>query len=180
MVLDVGGLSFRVTIPIPTYDRLPDVNKQVEILTYLNVREDALDLYGFVSEDELSLFKMLIGITKIGPKLAIGIISGTTPEDFRRRIITDDVDALTALPGIGPKTARRIIVELKEKFVTADVEGIMRAGDVISDEFGDALSALASLGFPRANAFKILTEMKRDGEFEGGLEKIIRLALSKA
>ncbi len=180
MVLDLGGLSFHITIPLPTYDKLPEVNQPVEILTYLNVREDALDLYGFLSKDELALFKMLIGVTKIGPKLAVGILSGATPDDFKRRIVSDDVDALTALPGIGPKTARRIIVELKEKFVPTDFERMVGAAEEESDDFNDALSALSSLGIPRSRAFKILSRMRQDGEFKGNLESIVRMALSKA
>ncbi|MEE9167460.1 MAG: Holliday junction branch migration protein RuvA [Candidatus Neomarinimicrobiota bacterium] len=180
VVLDLGGLSFHITIPLPTYDKLPEVNQPVEILTYLNVREDALDLYGFLSKDELALFKMLIGVTKIGPKLAVGILSGATPDDFKRRIVSDDVDALTALPGIGPKTARRIIVELKEKFVPTDFERMVGAAEEESDDFNDALSALSSLGIPRSRAFKILSRMRQDGEFKGNLESIVRMALSKA
>ncbi|MFQ6673977.1 MAG: Holliday junction branch migration protein RuvA, partial [Fidelibacterota bacterium] len=121
LVIDIGGLALRMGIPMSTFDRLPHEGDEVQVLTYLNVREDALELYGFYSDDELSLFKMLIGITKIGPKLAIGILSGTTPEEFKRRIIAGDVGALTALPGIGQKTAKRIIIELKEKFVTSSI-----------------------------------------------------------
>lgn len=178
-MVDVGGIAFRIAIPISIFDGLPEVDDQVEILTYLNVREDALDLYGFSTDDELSLFKMLIGITKIGPKLAIGIMSGTTPDEFKRRIVADDVGALTTLPGIGPKTAKRIIVELKEKFITPEIDRLLGMGEAESVEFGDALFALSSLGLSRSTAFKILSEMKRNGEFEGGLEQIVRVALTK-
>jgi len=178
-VIDIGGISFQVGIPIPTFEKLPEINHQVELLTYLNVREDALELYGFLTKEELSLFKMLIGITKIGPKIALGIMSGTTPEEFKRRIITDDVGALSTLPGIGPKTARRIIVELKEKLVPTDIEQMISAQGTISEEFDQALAALVSLGLSRGDGFKILSEMKRKGEFEGGVEEIVRVALSK-
>jgi len=177
--VDVGGISFRIGIPLSTFDRLSEINHQVEVLTYLNVREDALDLYGFLTEDELSLFKMLIGITKIGPKLALGIISGTTPEDFKRRIIEDDVGALTTLPGIGTKTAKRIIVELKEKFIPTDIEQIVGFRDQVTEEFDQALTALVSLGLSRGQGYRILSEMRQKGELEGGVERIIKVALSK-
>jgi len=179
IVVDVGGISFRIGIPLSTFDRLSEINHQVEVLTYLNVREDALDLYGFLTEDELSLFKMLIGITKIGPKLALGIISGTTPEDFKRRIIEDDVGALTTLPGIGTKTAKRIIVELKEKFIPTDIEQIVGFRDQVTEEFDQALTALVSLGLSRGQGYRILSEMRQKGELEGGVERIIKVALSK-
>ena len=180
VVVEVGGVSFRIAVPVPTFDRLPEASKEVELLTYLNVREDSLDLYGFITEDELSLFKLLISVNKIGPKLAMGIISATTPDEFKRRIIADDVGALTTLPGIGPKTAKRIIVELKEKFVTTDMEKLLGSTETGSDEFNDALAVLTSLGFSRVDAYRVLTNMKKSGEFEGGVEKIVRVALTKA
>ena len=93
VVIDIGGVSFDITISIPTSDLLPDIGKRLELRTYLNVREDALELYGFSVEGELELFKMLITISKIGPKLAMGIISGASPDEFKRRIVTGDVDS---------------------------------------------------------------------------------------
>ena len=179
VVIDVGGISFQIGIPLSTFDKLPGINHQVEVLTYLNVREDALELYGFKTEEERVLFKMLIGITKIGPKLALGIMSGTTPDEFKRRIVSGDEGALTALPGIGLKTAKRIIVELKEKFVPTDIELLMSSQDTVPDEFEKALSALVSLGLSRGVGFRILSEMKRKDEFEGGVEQIIKVALTK-
>lgn len=179
VVLEIGGVAFRVGLSVPTADHLPPVGKQVEILTYLNVREDALELYGFGSEDELSLFRMLIGISKIGPKLAIGILSGASPDEFKRRIVASDVAALTALPGIGPKTAKRIIVELKEKFVVTGDEEVVSMDGKIPDEFADALAALTSLGFSRSDGFRVLSDMRRADELSGNLEEIVKKALTK-
>ncbi|MFQ6675447.1 MAG: Holliday junction branch migration protein RuvA [Fidelibacterota bacterium] len=179
VVLDVGGIAFSITIPIPTFDALPEMGQEAEVLTYLNVREDALELYGFHTEEELAMFRLLIGITKIGPKVAIGILSGTTPEEFRRRIVAGDVGALMALPGIGPKTAKRIIVELKEKFVTTEIEELVELGEERSEEFDTALAALASMGYSRSEGFRVLMEMKRNGELKGDLEDIIKKALSR-
>lgn len=180
IVVDVGGIALSVVVSAPTYDQMPEAGGEVEVLTYLNVREDVLELYGFYSQEELELFKMLIGITKIGPKLAIGILSGASPNEFKRRIVSGDVEALTALPGVGPKTAKRIIVELKEKFVTVEgLDQIVKGDDALTDEFSDALAALTSLGFSRVEGFKVLTEMSRDGQLDGALEEIVKSALAK-
>jgi len=180
IVVDVGGIALSVVVSAPTYDQMPEAGGEVEVLTYLNVREDVLELYGFYSQEELELFKMLIGITKIGPKLAIGILSGASPNEFKRRIVSGDVEALTALPGVGPKTAKRIIVELKEKFVTVEgLDQIVKGDDALTDEFSDALAALTALGFSRVEGFKVLTEMSRDGQLDGALEEIVKSALAK-
>ncbi|MFQ6616368.1 MAG: Holliday junction branch migration protein RuvA [Fidelibacterota bacterium] len=179
MVLEVGGIGFFITIPLSTFDALPETGQEGEVLIHLNVREDALDLYGFYSEEELALFRHLIGVTKIGPKLAIGILSGTSPEEFKRRIVAGDVGALVALPGIGPKTAKRIIVELKEKFVPTDIDELIGVGEGAEGEFETAMAALATMGYSRSEAFRVLTDMKRNGEFEGEVEDIVKRALSK-
>lgn len=180
IVVDVGGVSLHIIVSVPTYDHLPDAGAEVGVRTYLNVREDALELYGFYSQAELDLFKMLIGITKIGPKLAIGILSGASPDEFRRRIVAGDVAALTALPGIGPKTAKRIIVELKEKFVAVEgVDQILEGDDTLADEFADALAALTALGHSRAEGFRVLSELRRRGDLHGGLEEIVKSALAR-
>ncbi len=178
-IVEVGGISLSLAISVSTFDRLPDPGKEVSMNTYLNVREDALELYGFHSSEERGIFLLLIGISGIGPKMAINILSGTTADEFKNRIITGDVGALTALPGIGPKTARRIIVELKEKFVESDLTDIPGVPGVVPSEFEDAMAALSSLGFKRSEAFRTLTDMKRKGEFKGELEDIIKTAISR-
>ena len=179
VVIDVGGVFLKASVSLPTADHLPDVGEKVELRTYLNVREDALELYGFASEDGLALFKMLIAVSKIGPKLAMGILSGASPEEFKRRIVTGDVVALTALPGIGQKTAKRIIVELKEKLVeSVDAMDLPSDGE-LPDQFSDALSALTALGFNRADGFRVLTKMQRENQLDEGTEEIVKTALKE-
>ncbi len=179
VVIDVGGVSLKVSVSVPTADHLPDFGEKVELRTYLNVREDALELYGFAGEDELALFMMLIAVSKIGPKLAMGILSGASPDEFKRRIVTGDVAALTALPGIGQKTAKRIIVELKEKLVeSVDALDIPSDGK-LPDQFSDALSALTALGFNRADGFRVLIKMQRENQLNGDTEEIVKSALKE-
>ncbi|HIB95686.1 MAG TPA: Holliday junction branch migration protein RuvA [Candidatus Marinimicrobia bacterium] len=179
VVVDVRGVAFYVVLSVPTADRLPKVGEEVEIRTYLKVREDAMELYGFGDEDELTLFKMLIGISKIGPKLAMGILSGASPDEFKRRIVAGDVAALTALPGIGSKTAKRIIVELKDKFVVTGDDDVMTLDGEVPDQFADALATLTALGFHRSDGFRVLSDMQRKDQLSGDVEEIVKIALTK-
>ncbi len=179
VVIDIGGVSFDITISIPTSDLLPDIGKRLELRTYLNVREDALELYGFSVEGELELFKMLITISKIGPKLAMGIISGASPDEFKRRIVTGDVASLKTITGIGPKMAKRIIVELKERLVeNVDDSDLPNDGD-FPDHLTDAVAALTSLGFNRADAFRVLKKMQTEGKVSGKIEDVVKMALAE-
>ena len=179
VVVDVRGVAFYVVLSVPTADRLPKVGEEVEIRTYLKVREDAMELYGFGDEDELTLFKMLIGISKIGPKLAMGILSGASPDEFKRRIVAGDVASLTALPGIGSKTAKRIIVELKDKFVVTGDDDVMMLDGEVPDQFADALATLTALGFYRSDGFRVLSDMQRKDQLSGDVEEIVKIALTK-
>ena len=179
VVVDVSGVALYVVLSVPTADHLPKVGEEVEIRTYLNVREDAMELYGFEDEEELTLFKMLIGISKIGPKVAMGILSGTNPGEFKKRIVAGDVVALTALPGIGPKTAKRIIVELKDKFVVTGDDDVMMLDGEVPDQFADALATLTALGFYRSDGFRVLSNMQRKDQLSGNVEEIVKIALTK-
>ena len=179
VVIDIGGISLEITISVPTGNLLPGIGKRLDLRTYLNVREDALELYGFSGESELELFKMLIKISKIGPKLAMGIISGASPDEFKRRIITGDVASLKTIPGIGPKMAKRIIVELKERLVEqTDDYDIPNDGD-FPDYLIDAVGALTSLGFNRSDAFRVLKKMQKEGKVSGKIEDMVKMALAE-
>tara|TARA_B110000495_G_scaffold190637_1_gene192988 strand:- start:3994 stop:4599 length:606 start_codon:yes stop_codon:yes gene_type:complete len=180
-ILDVGGIRFRLHISIATYEMLPEKGVPVEILTHLHVKEDILDLYGFKDEDERALFFNLNLISGIGPRSAMNILSGTNPMEFKSRIIDGDVKSLTVIPGIGTKTAKRIIVELKEKFETDISEkndlGFLDDGD--ASVVKDAANALQSLGYKSNQINKILKDLESSGELSGGLEAVIRKALAK-
>ena len=180
-IIDIGGFRFRVNISVSAYESLPRQGEQVDLLTYLHVKEDILNLYGFKDNSERSLFMNLNTISGIGPRSAMNILSGTNPDEFKSQIIAGDVKSLTVIPGIGAKTAKRIIVELKEKF-SNDLDGknelgFMEDGD--SSVVKDAANALKSLGYKAGQVNKTLIDLERDGEMPEELESIIRKALAK-
>lgn len=181
LVIDIGGISLRLHNSVNAYEKLPEVGSSVELPTYLHVREDILDLYGFKNEEEREIFLHLISISGIGPRMALTILSGASASDVKNRIISEDVDSLIVIPGIGLKTAKRIIVELKEKFVAiADVDISGLAGsDAESKEIKDVLQVLVSLGYKHYQAQAVLKKLKKDNELEGNLEDIIKKALAK-
>ena len=181
-VIDIGGIRFRVNISIATYESLPDLSEQVEILTYLHVKDDILDLYGFRDLSERSLFMNLNMVSGIGPRSAMNILSGTNPEEFKKQIVAGDVKSLTVIPGIGAKTAKRIIVELKERFEadTSKNDDLGFIDDHIdSDLINNVSSALQSLGYKQAQINNTIKELDKLGEFSGTIEEVIRKALSK-
>ncbi len=179
-VIDLNGLRLRVNVSIATFEKLPLHSESVDLLTYLHVREDILDLYGFAIEEERDIFLKLINVSGIGPRSAITILSGATPADFKNRIISEDVNSLTVIPGIGPKTAKRIILELKEKFIgeDADVSNLIGA-EQSTAEIKDVVQALLSLGYKRVQIDQALKKIKAEGALEGSIEKIIKQALTK-
>ena len=180
-VVDVGGIRLKVNITISTYERLPSTGSKTELLVYLHVREDILALYGFDHDDQRSMFLLLIAISGIGPRSAMGILSGASIAEFKKRIVAGDVKSLTVIPGIGAKTAKRIIVELKEKFVTEKDDDISMLFDAekVPDEMNDAIQALQSLGYSRIQAHKAMKKLEKSGDLTGNLEELLKKALKK-
>ncbi|MFB3896932.1 MAG: Holliday junction branch migration protein RuvA [bacterium] len=149
VTIDVNGVGYVVNIPLFTYEALPSVGETFHILTYMAVREDAITLYGFATDPEKQLFETLISINNVGPKSALGILSSLPVYDFCYAIVQEDLAALTEIQGVGPKTAQRLILELKEKI--GAVMGKLRppresAKPGVSTMIEDAISALISLG----------------------------------
>ena len=120
LVIDVNGVGYSVTIPLSTFETLGETNGPTTILTYMHVREDIMQLYGFATEGERELFKMLISVSGIGPKMAQGILSGLSAPELREAIIRGNLAALTAISGVGKKTAERIIIELRDKLTKVE------------------------------------------------------------
>ena len=182
LVVDIGGIRFQVNISISCYESLPEESEQIEILTFLHVKDDILDLYGFKDLSERSLFKYLNMISGIGPRSAMNILSGTNPEEFKNQIVAGDVKSLTVIPGIGAKTAKRIIVELKEKFeadknVKDDLGFIDDTSD--SDLIKNVRNALQSLGYKSSQINNTMKELDQLGDLSGSIEEVIKKALSK-
>ena len=182
VVMDVNGIGMKILMSINGLESLPPKGNDALILTYLHVREDMLDLYGFVTERERHTFMQLINISGIGPKLALTILSGINPDQLKDRIVAGDVASLTSVPGVGAKTAKRIIIELKEKFIKIDDEDSLGFKDEHTGEsilLRDTLNALTSLGYKSRYARKVLEDLDKNGELRGELESVIKKALSQ-
>ena len=180
IIIDIGSFSLIITLSKRSINLLPNsINKEVEILTYLNVREDALELYGFLDIKEMDLFKKLIGISKIGPKMAITILSDTDPNQLIKDINFNNVSEITKISRIGKKTAERIILELKDKLNLNLISNQELDQNENSNLYSDVLRSLVSLGINRVDVERVLKEMKSDNEFDGKIEKIIKKALSR-
>ncbi len=179
VVLEIGGIGLKISSTVNTIRLIKD-KKEVQLYTYLHVREDALEIYGFSSLTEKEVFQLLIGISGIGPNLAVTILSGILPDELRERIISGDIGALTAVSGVGPKTAKRIIIELKDKFTNVKDESIGFSEKIDSKLYSDALDALSSLGYSSKQS-KLALEKVENIEFEkkANIETIIRAALKK-
>lgn len=168
--VDVHGVGYRVYVPTTTRQQLIE-GQEVTLFTYLNVREDAMQLYGFWTEDEYELFILLISVSGIGPKVGLGILSGMTPEAFKLAVINGQVQQLTKLPGIGKKSAERLVLELKDKLAkmtrisTAVPTAVQPIGMSANDAVNEAVEALVSLGYAErdvAPVIEALDDGKRD------------------
>lgn len=179
LILDVGGVGYQVFIPLSTYYQLPEDSGEVLLHTSTHLREDALHLYGFLTEREKGLFDLLQSVAGIGPRLATNILSGITAEELAPAISRGDLLRLTAVPGVGRKTAERIILELREKvrpFLEPGEAAPLGREEMAGVE-GDVASALANLGYPRSQAAKAAKHAVRALGGVQDFEKVIRQAL---
>lgn len=179
-VIDCGGVGYACRTTAYTLATLKK-GSTATLYTYLSVREDAMDLYGFSSENEKNCFEMLLGVSGVGPKAAISILSATTPEGLATSIITEDEKSLTMAPGIGKKTARRMILELKDKLAKGQSPGLESYGGsgvtvIPQDKLSEASAALAVLGYSPAETASAMKGIAID---ELPLEEIVKQALRK-
>ena len=182
LLLEVGGVGYEVEAPMSTFYQLPATGTEVILHTHLVVREDAHLLFGFASESERALFRSLIKVNGVGAKVALAILSGMNADTFARCIQDGDTAALTRLPGIGKKTAERLIVEMRDRLADWQGEGVLPV--VLSaplteerDELKDAVSALVALGYKPPEASRMVGGVETEGR---NSEEIIRAALQKA
>jgi Holliday junction DNA helicase RuvA len=166
IVLDVHGVGYRVFIPLSTYYDLPEVNAAVSLLIHTYVREDTLQLFGFLTVDERDLFEALLRVTKVGPKLALAMLSGMSAGDLQQAIIEGDVLRLSTVPGVGRRTAERIVLELREKLAKGrpDMVGDFMPRDYGQQVVADAVTALQNLGYQRVAAERTIRQVLRGGD----------------
>ncbi|MDZ7787319.1 MAG: Holliday junction branch migration protein RuvA [Halofilum sp. (in: g-proteobacteria)] len=186
LMVDVGGVGYELEAPLSTFYDLPAVGESVTVLTHHVVREDAHLLFAFARESERRLFRALLKVSGVGAKMALAVLSGMSADDFARCIETDDVTALTRLPGIGKKTAERLIVEMRDRLSDTDLRDALPAaggqapaadGDGAADPVADATSALVALGYRQAEAMKMIRALDTTNL---ATEDIIRRALQSA
>jgi len=196
VLIDVGGVGYEVEAPMSTFYDLPQVGEPVTLITHLLVREDAHVLYGFLREQDRALFRNLLKITGVGAKMALAILSGMDAQRFAQCVEQEDLTALSRLPGIGKKTAQRLVMEMKDRiadlggpaiFGTAAVRGSHTTARVpaADDALGDAVSALIALGYKPADANRMARAAADAAKGSGdaselGSEEIIRAALKAA
>ncbi len=181
VILDVGGVGYRLFCPLSTFYTLPDEGQPARLHVHTHLRDDALHLFGFATPLELLVFRRLISVGGIGPKLAVNILSGIGPEELVAAVGRSDLARLTAVPGVGKKTAERMIVELKDKLGPL---AAARPTDeprpvAATDAFQDACSALSNLGYTAAAARRALDRAVAEGGTDLTLEDLLRLALKR-
>ncbi len=175
LIIDVGGIGYEISAPMNTFFHLPNINEKITLYTHLIIREDAHTLFGFHSEADRSLFRALIKVNGVGPKLAITILSGIQPQEFIQYVNSQDAARLTAVPGIGKKTAERLIMEMKDalsKWDTTVDSSILSS----NQQENDAIDALVALGYKSKEAQKAINRVKNP---DLSSEELIRHALKQ-
>lgn len=183
IVIDVNGIGFNVSMPVSQLEMLEPMGADVKVYTYLSVREDAMQLYGFTTADSLELFKLLIQVNGIGPKGALALLSSMSTDDLRFAIMSGDAKTISKAPGIGPKTAQRLIIDLKDKVSVRDmlnvysVNNVSSADDKPNSSSSEAVEALTALGYSSTEALRAVRESGADRDAD--TETIIKLAFKQ-
>lgn len=183
LIVEVQGIGYQIFIPLNTFYRLPEVKESVSLHIHTHVREDALQLYGFLSPLEKELFLLLLGISGVGPKVALGILSGMESTELVQALRDGNIDRLRAIPGVGPKTAGRLVLELREKVNALSLVGLqtpVSAGSESDKIKEDALSALVNLGYHRTEAKRTVDKIAEEETVDSeSVEGLIKKALKK-
>lgn len=182
IVVEAGGIGYLIYVPAQSIDYLPDEGDQIKVYTYLYIREDAMVLYGFLTKDDLEIFKMLITVSGIGPKGGLGILSTLSADDLRFAILSGDSKTISKAPGIGAKTAQRVIIDLKDKMsleeafekkLENNVDGVQKT--LNSSTKNDAVMALSALGYSSAESLKAVSKVDITDDMD--VEDVLKLAL---
>lgn len=180
LLVDVHGIGYEIDAPMSTFYQLPEVGQEIALFTHFVVREDAHHLYGFYTRDERLLFRTLLKVNGVGPRLALTILSSTVPEEFVRCVLNNDTASLVRLPGVGKKTAERLVIEMRDKLsdwcqnISADVTLIKQGSNGRHQILNDAIAALVTLGYKQQEASRTVTKID-DGLANS--EELIRRAL---
>jgi Holliday junction DNA helicase RuvA len=178
LIIDVNGVGYELEAPMSTFYRLPEVGSEVELATHLVVREDAHLLYGFATEDERRLFRDLLRVTGIGPKIGLALLSGIDFDTFMRCVEAQDVDALTRIPGVGRKTAERLLIEMRDRIrALGQLPANAPVPGSVAGARAEAYAALVALGYRPVEVNRLLQGVEQDG---AGTEELIRRALQAA
>ena len=172
IVVRVGGIGLQVHVPSGVLAQLDDAGQPVELFTHMHVRENDLTLYGFLTKEELALFKLLLSVSGVVPKVALALLGTVSPDALRQAVVQDEPGLLSRVPGIGPKTARAIIFHLKDKLIPTGVQ----AAPLLSDTDAEVIAALTGLGFSLVEAQAALQSLPRDEDLP--LEERVRQALA--
>jgi holliday junction DNA helicase RuvA len=180
VVVDVNGVGYQVFVSLTTYYALPEIGGNVFLKIHTHVREDAFKLFGFLTDEEQLVFEKLISISKVGPKLALSILSGMQPVDFMTAVMENDVDRISTIPGVGKKTAERLTLELKDKLKDITVEFSPGSGEGIpaGGVVEDAVSALVNLGYKKPQAEKAIKSIWEKNGQSSELEDLIKESLN--
>lgn len=181
-IVDVNGVGFGIYMPAQAMNQLPGIGEEVRLHTYMNVREDAIQLFGFLTRDDLNVFKLVIGVSGIGPKGGLSILSQLTPDDLRFAVMANDAKAISKAPGIGKKTAEKLIIELKDKLSIEDVlnkagerEAVSVTANAANEIQAEAVQALVALGYGSTEAMKAVKKVQADDA--ATVEEVLKLAL---
>jgi Holliday junction DNA helicase RuvA len=177
LVVDVHGVGYELEAPMSTFYDLPDVGREVALFTHYAQKEDSVALYGFLQESERRLFRDVQKVSGIGAKIALAVLSGVSVDEFARQVATGDVAALTRIPGIGKKTAERMVVELRDRAADFASGAPGAAGGVATDPLSESIVALQQLGYKPAEAQRMAKQAYADGD---PAETVIRKALQSA
>ncbi|MBS6646474.1 MAG: Holliday junction branch migration protein RuvA [Clostridiaceae bacterium] len=181
IVVEAGNIGYNIHVPLSLLERLPKIGHEVKVFTYFQVREDAMSLYGFLSRQDLDMFKQLIGVNGIGPKGALGVLSTLTPDSLRLAIISGDAKAISKAPGIGVKTAQRVILDLKDRVHIEDMlpqEAEMETpsgGGLVGQTGKEAMEALVALGYSGSEAAKAVRQVEITDEMT--VEDVLKASL---
>lgn len=172
LIIRVGGVGFQVQIPVSARRQISGAGQAVDLFTYLHVRENEMTLYGFLTEEELALFKILLSVSGVGPKIAMALLGAVSADTLRQAVARQEPGLLAGVPGIGPKTAKAILFHLKDKIIPSDSEKT----PLLSDTDAEVIAALTSLGFSLVEAQTALQNLPRDESLP--IEERVRQALA--